>query len=100
MGTASGTVNFSSGASTLGSAVLVNGQAIINVSFSTYGNRSITAKYVGDLNNTASTSAALQQAVNKYTSSTSILSSLNPTNVGQAVTFTATIATSGNPTGR
>jgi Big-like domain-containing protein/List-Bact-rpt repeat protein len=99
LGTANGTVNFESGGAALGSATLVNGQASINVSFSTSGNRSITAKYVGDVNNTASTSPALKQVVSKYSSTTTVVSSANPSIVGEVVGFTATIATSGSPTG-
>ena len=98
-GTTSGAVNFAAGGAALGSATLVNGQASISVSFSTFGNRSITVKYLGDVNNALSTSPALKQVVNKYASSTSIASSLNPSIVGQTVTFTATVLSSGSPTG-
>jgi uncharacterized repeat protein (TIGR03803 family) len=100
-GAVSGTVDFKSGALSLGSAMLVNGQASIDASFSASGAHSITAKYLGDENNTGSTSPALKQAVNKYPSSTAIASSLNPSMVGQEVTFTATVTvtTNGSPTG-
>ena len=99
LGTVSGTVNFKSGAISLGSATLVNGQASITTSFSTSGNRSIIAMYVGEGNNMGSTSPALKQVVNKYPSSTAVVSSLNPSIVGQVVTFTATVTTGGSPTG-
>ena len=91
-GMVSGSVVFKSGGASLGSATLVNGQASVNASFSTSGNRSITATYVGDANNTGSTSPALKQVVNKFTTSTSVTSSLNPSLVGQSVTFTATVS--------
>jgi Bacterial Ig-like domain (group 3) len=76
-----------------------NGQASVNASFSTPGNRSITAKYVGDVNNTGSISPKLTQVVNKYPSSTTVASSLNPSRFGQVVMFTATVTTGGSPTG-
>ncbi len=92
LGVVSGSVVFKSGGVSFGSATLVNGQASVNVSFSTSGNRSITATYVGDVNNTGSTSPALKQVVNKFTTSTNLTSSLNPSLVGQSVTFTATVS--------
>ncbi len=92
-GMVSGTVDFKSGAASLGWATLVNGQASIETSFSKSGSDSITAKYLGDANDTGSTSPALKQAVNKYPSSTTLTSSLNPSMVGQEVTFTATVTT-------
>jgi len=98
-GTASGAVDFKSGAVSLGSATLQNGQATIETSFSKSGDDSITAKYVGDGNNTGSTSPDLTQVVDKYTSKTKVVSSLNPSMVGQEVTFTATVTTEGSPTG-
>ena len=100
-GMVSGTVDFKSGTVSLGSAMLANGQASIDASFSKSGTDSITAKYLGDVNNTGSTSPALKQVVNKYPSSTAVVSSLNPSMVGQEVTFTATVTvtTDGSPTG-
>src|SRR5450631_3268957 len=100
-GMVSGTVDFKSGAVSLGSAMLANGQASIDASFSTPGTHSITAKYLGDANNTGSTSPALKQVVSKYPSSTAVVSNLNPSMVGQEVTFTVTVTvtTNGIPTG-
>ena len=93
-GAVSGSVTFKSGATTLGSATLVNGQAGINTSYSTSGSRSITATYIGDAKNTGSTSPVLTQAVNKYPTSTKVASNPNPSNIGQTVTFTATVSSS------
>ncbi len=98
-GTVSGTVDFKSGAVSLGSAALESGQANIETAFSKSGDDSITAKYVGDGNNTGSTSPALTQVVDKYPSKTAVVSSLNPSMVGQEVTFTATVTTEGSPAG-
>jgi hypothetical protein len=59
------------------------------------------AAYAGDANNTGSSSPALSQVVNKAATATALVSSLNPSTGGQAVTFTATVtaAGGGTPTG-
>src|SRR5207245_8710427 len=63
----------------------------------------ISATYVGDTNLSTSTSAAVSQVVNKASTTTTVTSSLNPSVVGQSVTFTATVAIvspgAGTPTG-
>ncbi len=98
LGIASGSVVFTSGTAAFGAATLVNGQASINASFSTKGSRSITAAYVGDANNTGSKSLALQQLVSKAPSGTAVVSDVNPSGYGQAVTFTAAVTCSISPT--
>jgi hypothetical protein len=93
MGAVTGTVTFKSGTTSLGSVTLVNGQASVTTSYSASGSHAITAKYAGDGNNTSSTSPALQEVVDKNPSSTTVVSSLNPSLVGEEVTFTATVTT-------
>jgi len=56
------------------------------------GTNYITAVYGGDSNLVGSKSKGLNQAVNKATTTTTLASSLNPSNVGQSVTFTASVA--------
>lgn len=51
----------------------------------------LTAEYQGDATNAASSSTVLNQTVSQTTSAATITSSPNPSAVGQAVTFTATI---------
>jgi hypothetical protein len=51
----------------------------------------LTAAYLGDANNTTSTSAVLNQVIKEITSTAALTSSPNPSTQGQAVTFTATI---------
>src|SRR6185503_16301313 len=68
------------------------------------GSHPITVDYSGDaVFDPSSTPAALVQVVNKAATSTTLGSSLNPSIFGQAVTYTATVATtapgSGIPTG-
>jgi hypothetical protein len=52
----------------------------------------VTAAYGGDSNFGGSTSKAVKQVVDKATTTTTLASSLNPSNVGQSVTFTASVS--------
>ncbi len=96
-GAATGSVVFSSGSQTLGTGSLVGNVATLTTSFATPGTYSISAKYSGDGNNAGSTSATLSQVIIAATT-TVLASSLNPSLVGQAVTFTANVtSTAGSP---
>ena len=94
VGTLSGSVNFQSGTASLGTATLVNGKASITTPSSTPGSLSITANYIGDANNMGSTSPVLTQVINKITTSANTTSSVNPSLVGQSITFTTTLGSS------
>ncbi len=94
-----GTVTIKDGSTTLATGTLSNIQHAIftdglSFSFTTstlgIGTHSLTASYGGDANNTGSSSAVLSQVV-KAASTTTLVSSLNPSTVGRAVTFTATV---------
>ena len=103
-GAATGSVVFLSGSQTLGTASLSGNHASLTTSFSATGTYSISAKYNGDGNDTASTSPVLRQVVNSTTksaTSTTLTSSLNPSIYGQSITFKATVTTAGSiaPTG-
>jgi hypothetical protein len=96
-GMVTGTVTLMAGAQNLGSAALSGNVASLATSFPTAGTYSITAQYNGDSNNTGSTSAALSEKIIAATT-TMLISSLNPSVVGQAVTFTAkTTSSAGIP---
>src|SRR5207253_3032596 len=58
------------------------------------GAHSITAIYSGDASFTGSTSLVLTQTVGKAASSTSVVSSNNPSMIGTAGTLTATVMSS------
>jgi predicted secreted protein len=95
--TPDGSVQFMDGGNTLGPAQPLvasgsNGVATYTTSALTNGMHQITAVYSGDANNQiqASTSTALPQDV-QATSTMGLTSSLNPSNFGDNVTFTATI---------
>ena len=100
-GTATGTVTFKDGATSLGTGTLNgSGQATLTTSALALGNHSITAVYGGDSNYAGSTSPALTEAINASASGTTLLSSANPAAFGAAVTFTATVSGAGaTPTG-
>jgi hypothetical protein len=88
--TATGTIQFFDGGSSLGSATISGGSVLFSATFTTQGTHSITAVYSGDANDAGSTSATLSQSVKAITG-LSLVSSLNPAVVGQSVTFTVTI---------
>jgi hypothetical protein len=102
-GTPTGTVNFMEGTTTLGTGTLSSGVATFSTSSLAVGTDSITAVYSGDTTYGTSTSTAVSQVVNMASSTTTLVSSLNPSTSGALVTFTATVAAvspgSGTPTG-
>jgi hypothetical protein len=101
-GTPAGTVTFtdSTTSTTLGSATLASGSASLSTSSLAAGSQSITAAYQGSSSFSGSTSTPLNQVVNGVTTTTALVSSLNPSVYGQAVTFTAAVSSaSGTPTG-
>src|SRR5439155_1477406 len=57
----------------------------------------VTASFSGDTSYAPSTSAALQQQVNRTVTTTILASSANPALVGQTLTFTATVGTASGP---
>ena len=68
-----GKVNFLDGTTLLGSATISGGAATLTATFNTAGSHSLTAKYSGDANYQASTSAAYTQVVNGSTIPTDTL---------------------------
>jgi hypothetical protein len=93
-----GTIEFFDGATSLGTRAVGAGQAALSTSTLTLGSHSITAIYSGDSNNGGSSSTPLTQNVNQATTTTGVVSSVNPSTPGQSVTFTATV-TGASPTG-
>ncbi|MFY9226455.1 MAG: FG-GAP-like repeat-containing protein [Blastocatellia bacterium] len=82
---------------------LSGGQASFPISSFSTGNHTIFATYSGNSDFLASTSAIFTQTVNQATTSTILSSSLNPSTLGQNVTFTATVTVNspgvGTPSG-
>jgi predicted secreted protein len=90
-GSATGTVTFKDGGTTIGTGTIGSGTATYSISSLTAGSHSITAVYSGDANCNTSTSSTLTQTVNKTATSVVLASSSNPSNYGGSVTFTATM---------
>ena len=88
--TATGTVQFLDGTTVLGTGTLASGSASFTTSSLTQGTHSITAVYGGDGADNGSTSSPLSQGV-KLITGLSLVSSLNPSVVGQTVTFTVNV---------
>jgi YVTN family beta-propeller protein len=90
--TPTGKVKFTWDRFTIGSAVLdTSGIATLTKSNLNADDYPLIAVYSGDVNNPPSSSAILNQLVLQTTSAATLTSSPNPSTLGQAVTFTATI---------
>jgi uncharacterized repeat protein (TIGR03803 family) len=96
-----GTVTFKNGSKVLGTNTLSGGVAKHTASLLAVGTDAITAHYNGSTTLAPSASAILKQVVGMATTTTTLVSSLNPSVYGRSVTFTATIKPefSGTPTG-
>jgi large repetitive protein len=80
-----GTVTFLEGGNPIGSATLgSNGQAALTIATPSVGSHTITASYPGDGNFNPS-SGSVTQLVNKNGTTTLVLSSANPSTLGQSL---------------
>jgi hypothetical protein len=101
-GMPTGTVTFKFGTTILGTGTLSGGVATLTTNALPEGTAdSLTASYGGAVDFTASTSNVLTQAVLKGQTTTTLTSSVNPSQFGQTTNFTATIVAEhgGTPTG-
>jgi hypothetical protein len=98
-----GSVTFKDGTSTLGAASVSGGIASMTVPTLSPGNHSLTAVYTGDGNFAGSTSSVQSTPVFQASTTTAVVSSVNPSVFGQTVNLVATISPvapgSGTPTG-
>jgi hypothetical protein len=105
-GMPSGVVTFWDGATSIGSAFLINGTATMPTASLAVGSHALTAVYNGDANFTGSTSAVLAQAVLQNaplaTGTTIMFATPNPSEHSEKVTFFASVVSTsavGIPTG-
>jgi YVTN family beta-propeller protein len=99
-GTPTGSVTFVDGSTTIGTATLSGGAASFSATALGGGAHSLTAIYGGDNTFLTSTSAVIGETVDQAASVVVVTSSANPSTVGQAVTFSATVTgPGGTPTG-
>jgi hypothetical protein len=100
-GSPTGTVTFFDGATSLGSSSVSANIAQLSLSSLSIGAHSLTAKYAGDANFSASTSTVVTETINQAYTSTTVSTNLTPASFGQTVVFTAAVqpAFGGAPTG-
>lgn len=93
-----GSVQFSDGGTALGAPVAVNGSGVATLTTSSLGvgSHPITATYGGTAE-LATSSGTVTQIVNRAATVTRLTSSLNPSRVGEGVTFTAAVTSGGDP---
>jgi hypothetical protein len=93
-------VTFYDGKPAIGTGATASGVATFVTSSLKAETHTIKATYPGDATFEPST-GSVKQVVDKYPTTTALSSSLNPSNYGQAVTFTATVTSAGpTPTGK
>jgi YVTN family beta-propeller protein len=88
---ATGTVTFHDGTTSLGTGTISSGVAMLTTGSLAAGTHSITAQYGGDSSYNAAVSPPVAQVVSLATPAVALVSSLNPSNSGASVTFTATV---------
>lgn len=100
-GTPTGTVTFTDGVNTLGSAPLAAGTATLNALGLAVGSHSINATYSGDATFTSSSSGPLTQLVTQAGTTITLVSSGSPSFLNELVTYSSTVtgAFGGTPTG-
>ena len=94
-----GTVTFFNGTQSMGKGTVSGGVATLTKSNIDVGTISVKARYNGDSLNAKSTSPAINQTVTKANTTTTVVSSKNPSKVGNSVKFTATVQSIATPTG-
>ena len=99
-GTIPGSVTFWDGSKSLGTGTMTGGVATLSVATLPVGSDALHAVYGGGVYYQPSTSVAVNEAVME-TTQTTVISSVNPSDYGQSVTFTASVkpSISGTPTG-
>lgn len=90
-GAPTGTIELLDGATSLGTQPLVAGVASISTAGLAAGTHTLSAKYSGDPTYAAGTGTA-SLTIDKAATTTTLVSSANPSNVGDDVTFSVTVA--------
>jgi hypothetical protein len=101
-GVPGGTVTFKVDGTSIGDGNMnSSGEASVTTASIEPGSHSVTATYNGDSNHASSNAGPLALTVNKRNTTTSLVSSANPSKAGSSVTFTATVVGSsvGTPSG-
>ncbi|HLK62359.1 MAG TPA: Ig-like domain-containing protein [Bryobacteraceae bacterium] len=93
--TATGTVTFSDGGTTIATVAVAAGSASTSATLTGSGTHSITAAYSGDANFLASSSSATVTVSNTTATTTSLSASPTTISVGQSVTLSASVSPAG-----
>jgi len=75
-----------------------NGVAVFTTSSLALGQHTIQVRFAGDATHAAANSSLVQTVLSGYPTPSSLTSSLNPSTIGQSVTFTDTITFNGSAT--
>jgi hypothetical protein len=94
-----GSVSFSAGSTSLGTATLTGGVATLQTSFAAAGSYSVTAAYQGDQNNAASTSSAATIVIAAPDFTVAATPASGTITPGQTATFTFTVSPVGGYAG-
>jgi uncharacterized repeat protein (TIGR03803 family) len=90
------TVTFFAGSTEIGTGITNGGVATFTTSSLAAKTYTIKASYPGD-STFKKSSGTVKQVVTPYSTTTTLTSSLNPSNYGQPVTWTATVTSNGGP---
>jgi hypothetical protein len=96
-GAVTGSVVFQDGGATIATLPVAGNQAAYSTVYGEGGSHAITVTYSGDLHNLGSVSETLVEYISHVSSKTVLTTSLSPSHVGQAVTFTATVTSKKGP---
>jgi len=90
-GAPTGTITFDDGGASIGTGILTSGVATFTASSLSVGSHTLTSVYAGDANFTGSTSATLLQTVIQANTTSTLVSTPNPSVAGTPVTFSVTV---------
>ena len=91
--TPNGNIRFWDGSTVLGTIRTdSSGNATLTLSTLAPGSHSIVASFIGDTDNSGSTSAAFVETVQQIPTTTALASDMNPANAGATIHLTATVA--------
>ncbi|MEP0804592.1 MAG: Ig-like domain repeat protein [Chloroflexota bacterium] len=98
-GTPTGTVTITEGSNTLCTITLSNGAGSCAVTFTSDGDKLLTASYSGDSNFFDSSGTKVHKVILPGQTTTTITTSPSPSIVGQSVTITVNVTSTSTPTG-
>jgi hypothetical protein len=91
-GTPTGSVEFVSNGTVIGTVALSGGTASFSTILLTAESHTVKAEFLGNVDFIASNSASITQVVNKANTTLALAASVNPSQYNQPVTFTATVS--------